>query len=298
MNENCPSRGSILRTAIVLAAMLGLASGIALLFGASTDANPLRHQRVILTDTDGNTYVALKDGGAVTVTVSGMATAANQVLQRADANTGNAYLADANATLTAINGKLTACNTGAIAGTVTVTGVATAAKQPALGTAGSASADVISIQGVASMTAVKVDGSGVTQPVSASALPLPTGAATAANQVLQRQDANALTTSPVTKAITIIAQTVGEPGTAVALAGSETLARKVYLCATRAAAANSAVVYIGTSAVKNDTARQISLAPADVFVLDPGPGCVVDLAAVYLDGSDANDGVRGWYVPK
>jgi hypothetical protein len=46
------------------------------------------------------------------------------------------------------------------------TGASTSAKQPALGTAGSASADVISIQGVASMTAVKVDGSAVTQPVS------------------------------------------------------------------------------------------------------------------------------------
>jgi hypothetical protein len=46
------------------------------------------------------------------------------------------------------------------------TGASTSAKQPALGTAGSASADVISIQGVASMTAVKTDGSGVTQPVS------------------------------------------------------------------------------------------------------------------------------------
>jgi hypothetical protein len=46
------------------------------------------------------------------------------------------------------------------------TGAATAAKQPALGTAGSASADVISVQGVASMTALKVDGSAVTQPVS------------------------------------------------------------------------------------------------------------------------------------
>jgi hypothetical protein len=45
-------------------------------------------------------------------------------------------------------------------------GASTAAKQPALGTAGSASADVISVQGVASMTALKVDGSGVTQPVS------------------------------------------------------------------------------------------------------------------------------------
>lgn len=47
-------------------------------------------------------------------------------------------------------------------------GAATAAKQPALGTAGTASSDVITIQGIASMTAVKVDGSAVTQPVSIS----------------------------------------------------------------------------------------------------------------------------------
>lgn len=46
------------------------------------------------------------------------------------------------------------------------TGASIASKQPALGTAGSASADVITVQGIASMTALKVDGSGVTQPVS------------------------------------------------------------------------------------------------------------------------------------
>lgn len=60
------------------------------------------------------------------------------------------------------------------------TGAASAAKQPALGTAGAASADVISVQGVASMTpikvdltatsanavAVKVDNSAVTQPAN------------------------------------------------------------------------------------------------------------------------------------
>lgn len=46
------------------------------------------------------------------------------------------------------------------------TGASTAAKQPALGTAGSASSDVLSVQGIASMTPLKVDGSGVTQPVS------------------------------------------------------------------------------------------------------------------------------------
>lgn len=46
------------------------------------------------------------------------------------------------------------------------TGASTSAKQPALGTAGSASSDVITVQGIASMTALKVDGSAVTQPVS------------------------------------------------------------------------------------------------------------------------------------
>jgi len=64
------------------------------------------------------------------------------------------------------------------------TGASTAAKQPALGTAGTPSADVISIQGEAGMTAVKTDGSAVTQPVSATALPLPTGASTEATLAL------------------------------------------------------------------------------------------------------------------
>jgi len=50
------------------------------------------------------------------------------------------------------------------------TGASTAAKQPALGTAGSASADVISIQGIASGTAVPVSGSlTVNPPASATA---------------------------------------------------------------------------------------------------------------------------------
>lgn len=45
-------------------------------------------------------------------------------------------------------------------------GASTAAKQPALGTAGSAATDVITVQGISGATAVKVDGSTVTQPVS------------------------------------------------------------------------------------------------------------------------------------
>lgn len=68
-------------------------------------------------------------------------------------------------------GKL-AANSGVDIGDVDVTssalptGASTSAKQPALGTAGTASTDVITVQGIASMTALKVDGSAVTQPVS------------------------------------------------------------------------------------------------------------------------------------
>lgn len=46
------------------------------------------------------------------------------------------------------------------------TGASTSAKQPAPGTAGSASADVITVQGIASMTPLKTDGSATTQPVT------------------------------------------------------------------------------------------------------------------------------------
>lgn len=63
-------------------------------------------------------------------------------------------------------------------------GASTAAKQPALGTGGSPSTDVITVQGISSGTALKVDGSAVTQPISASALPLPTGASTEATLAL------------------------------------------------------------------------------------------------------------------
>ena len=51
-------------------------------------------------------------------------------------------------------------NINNIAGTVSLpTGAATAAKQPALGTAGTASADVITVQGAASMTPITISGS-------------------------------------------------------------------------------------------------------------------------------------------
>lgn len=52
-------------------------------------------------------------------------------------------------------------------------GAATAAKQPALGTAGTASADVITVQGKASMTPILTDGSATTQPVSGTVTTTP-----------------------------------------------------------------------------------------------------------------------------
>lgn len=73
-----------------------------------------------------------------------------------------------------------------VSGTVTanlgtIAGVATAAKQPALGTAGTASADVLTVQGVASMTPLLATVTGSLTNISGM-ISLPTGASTAANQ--------------------------------------------------------------------------------------------------------------------
>lgn len=96
---------------------------------------------------------------------------------------GNSITVDNGGTFATQASQSGTWNINNVSGTVSLpTGAATAAKQPALGTAGTASADVITVQGIASMTALKVDGSAVTQPVSASSLPLPTGASTAAKQ--------------------------------------------------------------------------------------------------------------------
>ena len=93
---------------------------------------------------------------------------------------------DASATTQPVSGSVTVSNlpaTQAVSGSVSVsnlpatqavsaaslplpTGAANSAKQPAIGTAGAASTDVLTIQGIASMTALKVDASATTQPVS------------------------------------------------------------------------------------------------------------------------------------
>ena len=73
-----------------------------------------------------------------------------------------------NTSLASIDGKITAVNTGAVvvSSSALPSGASTAAKQPALGTAGTPSADVITVQGKAAMTPILIDGSATTQPVS------------------------------------------------------------------------------------------------------------------------------------
>jgi hypothetical protein len=149
------------------------------------------------------------DGSAHTQPVSAVSlplpTGAATAAKQDTANTSLAAIADALAGTIAVSGALSVAggltNTELRASAVPVSlaslplpsGAATSAKQAALGTAGTPSSDVLTVQGATSMTALKVDGSAVTQPVSgtfwqatqpvsAAALPLPSGAATASNQ--------------------------------------------------------------------------------------------------------------------
>lgn len=80
-------------------------------------------------------------------------------------------------------------------------GASTAAKQPALGTAGTASADVLTVQGIASMTALLVNGSGVTQPVSDAGGSLTVDAPVGTPAFVRLSDGSAaITTLPVSLA--------------------------------------------------------------------------------------------------
>lgn len=136
--------------------------------GASTDAaghaSVIGQLKQIQANTASVTIGSLPANASVNVAqVAGTTT---------DTNTGNASAGTQRVVLASNQPAVPASQSGTwnitnISGTISLpTGAATAAKQPALGTAGSASADVLTVQGIASMTALKVDGSGVTQPVS------------------------------------------------------------------------------------------------------------------------------------
>lgn len=159
-------------------AVLLPASGGAVVGGTST--NPLR------TDPTGTTTQPVSVVGG-SLTVDGSLTAVATVttitnVVHVDDNAATLSIDDGAGSITVDGTFWQATQPISVAALPLPSGAATAAKQPALGTAGTPSADVISVQGVTSMTALKTDGSATTQPISAASLPLPTGASTAANQ--------------------------------------------------------------------------------------------------------------------
>ncbi len=126
---------------------------------AAADLAPVSGTDGLLVNLGSNNDVTVTSG---TVTAN-LGSVDNAVLDSIDAAT--------TAIQTAVEGTLTVDGSGvtqpiSAASLPLPTGAATAAKQPALGTAGTASSDVLTVQGIASMTPLKVDGSDVTQPVS------------------------------------------------------------------------------------------------------------------------------------
>jgi len=172
------------------------------------------------------------------------------------------------------------------------TGASTAAKQPALGTAGTASADVITVQGVASMTPLLVNGSGVTQPVSGTvtaiqgtATSLKTqaeayqgGAAVAAGNPLQVTLANtganatavkvdgSAVTQPVSGTVTVTQATgtnlhaVLDSGTTTVTQGTATSLKAEVIGAGTAGTANAGVLTV--QGIASMTPVQVSQATA------------------------------------
>lgn len=141
-------------------------------------------------------------------------------------------------------------------------GASTAAKQPALGTAGSPSSDVISVQGESGMTPLKVDGSAATQPVS--------NGGTFAVQA----------TPTIPASVFNGKTTVTTAGTRVALASSQAV-RSVVV---KALVANTGTIYVGSSAVTSSNG--FALLAGDSVSLD-----IANLNTVNVDCSVNGDGV-------
>lgn len=159
--------------AVRTAAQVGNATGLADFNAGTTSAQTLR----VVLPTDQTAIPSSQSGtwniNNVTGTVSlptGAATVAKQpALGTAGTASTDVISVQGIAAMTPLASSQSGTwNITNVSGTVSLpTGAATVAKQPALGTAGTASSDVITIQGITSMTPLLVNGSGVTQPTSA-----------------------------------------------------------------------------------------------------------------------------------
>ncbi len=116
----------------------------------------------------------------------------------------------------------------------------------------------------------------------------------ASGKSLSVTDANL---TPTAKTFTAITKTVAATGTGVPLVGSETFARKLVLTAKKATGNNTGYVYIGDSAVDKTTDQQTPLEPGAEFTVDMPVGTKVNLATIYIDADNNDDGVTGYYIP-
>lgn len=142
------------------------------------------------------------------------------------------------------------------------TGAATAAKQPALGTAGSPSSDVLTVQG---------SGSGTALPVSAGSLPLPSGASTSANQ----STANA-------SLGTIVTNTTGLATASAQTTANGSLSTIATNSGTQATAANQTAV---TGSKSGGTAATSSLLAGGVYNSSAPTLTTGQQAALQLDAN-------------
>jgi hypothetical protein len=229
-------------------------------------------------------------GGSVTVSGSalptGASTAANQATEIAS--------------LASIDGKVSACNTGAVtvSSSALPSGAATSAKQPAFGTAGTPSADVISVQGEASMTPLKTDGSATTQPVSAVSLPLPTGAATSAAQTTGNSSLSSIdgkVTACNTGAVTVSSSALpsGAATAANQSTGNASLSSidgKVTACNTGAVTVSSSALPSGAATAAKQPALGTAGTPSADVVTVQG---ATSMTPLKVDGSGATQPVSG-----
>lgn len=168
------------------------------------------------------------------------------------------------------------------------TGAATAAKQPSLGTAGSPSANVLSIQGVTSMTPLKVDGSAVTQPVSAASLPLPTGAATSSIQTTQQSSLTSID-GKLSGALSITGSTVGTTSATVNVGQKTVSTSAVQIIVTStiptngiligALSTNAASIFIGGSTVTTNTGVELLPGASQPFTCNLNTLYIISVAS-------------------
>lgn len=145
------------------------ASSLPLPTGAATSANQTNaSQKTQIVDGSGNIIASTSNALNVAITSGGGSGGTSSTFGSAFPSTGTAIGQSDGTNMVAFRGDTTNGTFVNVKTSVLPTGAASAAKQPALGTAGTASADVITVQGIASMTKLLVTPDSVALPANQS----------------------------------------------------------------------------------------------------------------------------------